>query len=149
MIAANRHRGEIAFRLEEDREVVLRLTWDAAAKIANAWRGEIEAIRKETGQDVADWGWVLKRAFDDSDLLKVAFFLSCAASDHHPEVTPDVIMAASPARHLSMIACNELAALHYWGPAGPPADILKAEQRSPFVLATLSHMLSRLRPRTA
>jgi len=145
--APNPYRGEVSFRLTPERELTLKLTWNAVAAISSAWRPDAEALKAETGNESADWGGVLNRAIVRYDVEKIAFFLAACAQHHHPDVTTETIMAASPPWHYAYGACEQLPMLFWWGALSPPSEVTSAA--TPFVLRTLSGLLSKLRPHAA
>lgn len=140
------YHGEVAFRIDKEREIVLRLSWGAVSAIAAAWKPEVEKLKSASPPGVeVDWGGVIDLAFREYDMPKIAFFLECAAAGHHPEITAKDFMEASPAHHVTLGVARDLISLFFWGPNGPP----EAQKSSPFALVTLLSTLSKLRPRTA
>jgi hypothetical protein len=52
-LIANRATGEVVFRLDPDREIVLRLDWPAVVTLADAWREDVDAMRAKEGKAAA------------------------------------------------------------------------------------------------
>ena len=82
MVVANTYEGQVPIRLGS-REIKLQIDYRA-----------VGALISHLGD--TDWAAETSKAFNDYDMERVARIIEIAAKRHHPEITVDQILDASP-----------------------------------------------------